>query len=156
MAEILLRPLRGEEVSAAIALEARATAYPWSEGNLRDSLSDQHPAWVLEQAGVLLGYAVQCLVLDEATLLNIAVEPNAQGRGLGWRLLQQVLNSARDSGAVVCFLEVRVSNAPAIALYQRAGFSEVGRRKRYYAAADGREDALVMRCDLGAATRMST
>lgn len=148
MADILLRPLREEDVSAAIALEARATAHPWSEGNLRDSLTDQHPAWVLEEGGALLGYAVQCLVLDEATLLNIAVAPEAQGRGLGRRLLRQVLDSARQTGGAVCFLEVRVGNGAAIALYQRAGFIEVGRRKGYYPASDGREDALVMRCEL--------
>lgn len=155
MAEALLRPLLAADVPAAAALEARATAFPWSAAQIAGSLEEGHAGWALARGAELLGYAVQCQVLDEATLLNIAVDPAAQGAGLGRRLLGQVLAAAAAAGAAVCFLEVRVGNVPAIALYRRAGFAEVGRRRAYYPAAEGREDALVMRRELASATAVT-
>ncbi|PZR75224.1 MAG: ribosomal-protein-alanine N-acetyltransferase, partial [Stutzerimonas stutzeri] len=95
-----------------------------------------------------VGHGVINVILDEAHLLNITVKPQSQGRGLGLRLLEHLMQRARERGGRECFLEVRASNAPAYRLYERYGFNEVGRRRAYYPSADGREDALVMACTL--------
>ena len=78
----------------------------------------------------------------------ITVRPQSQGRGLGLQLLEHLMQRARQLGAGECFLEVRASNQSAYRLYERYGFNEVGRRRDYYPAAGGREDALVMACTL--------
>jgi ribosomal-protein-alanine N-acetyltransferase len=81
------------------------------------------------------------LLLDEGHILDVAVDPSCRGKGVGRLLVQRVLDDCRVGGASFVSLEVRVSNGAAIALYQGMGFTEVGRRKRYYR--DG-EDALMM------------
>ena len=94
--------------------------------------------------GQAMGYGVMLLVGDEAHLLTISVHPAHQGRGLGALLLTHLGAVAQRFGALQMFLEVRPSNAAALALYQRFGFDTVGRRKAYYPAENGREDALVL------------
>jgi ribosomal-protein-alanine N-acetyltransferase len=82
-------------------------------------------------------------VIDEAHLLNIAVAPTAQGQGLGARLLQHAMREAARDGMDNMYLEVRPSNPCALQIYQAFGFRQIGLRKAYYPAAEGREDALV-------------
>ena len=79
-------------------------------------------------------------VLDETSLTTLAVHPSARRRGLAEALLRECQARATDSGSAHFFLEVRASNAPAIALYRKCGLARVGRRKRYYA---DNEDALL-------------
>ena len=88
------------------------------------------------------GLILARVAADEAEILTLAVTPQARGRGLGRRLLQTALDHARTQGAASMFLEVSPANAPALALYARAGFAPVGRRPRYY---PGGGDALVLR-----------
>ena len=87
-------------------------------------------------------------VLDEATVANVAVLPQHQGRGLGSQLLAEALRHLASDGVRRCLLEVRASNAVALQLYRRHGFSTDGVRKDYYPDGDGREDALLMSCQL--------
>ena len=84
------------------------------------------------------------MAVDEAHLLNIAIDESLQRRGLGSQLLAQVIERARLAGGLSILLEVRPSNAKALALYRQFGFAEIGRRKGYYPAHLGREDALVL------------
>lgn len=101
-----------------------------------------------DQDGLCVGFALVRRVLDEAELLLVAVVPGARGAGLGRRLIEAAAIGAKLRGATKLFLEVRDRN-PAAALYSRAGFVEVGRRKDYYTGVDGgRFDALTMRRDL--------
>lgn len=93
-------------------------------------------------ADQVLGYAGAWIIVDEAHLMNIAIEPGVQGQGLGEYLLLRVLSGARSAGATICTLEVRPSNLRAQRLYRRLGLRVVGRRKRYYV--DNGEDALIM------------
>ena len=86
--------------------------------------------------------------VDEMHLLNLTVRPILEGRGHGRFMLDALCGIARQRGAGLLWLEVRLSNARARALYERYGFNEVGRRRDYYPAAGGREDALVMACTL--------
>lgn len=129
--------------------EVEANERPWSLQNFADALNAGYSGWVLRSGGVLLGQAVLMRILDEAHLLIISVRPAWQGMGLGRQILQSLIERAREQGLGQMFLEVRSSNARALALYRQAGFVEIGRRKDYYPAAAGaREDALVMRLDL--------
>lgn len=143
-----LRPMLYSDLEAVAAIEAANTPHPWTVGQLRDSLSAGHGAWVCQRAGLVVGFSVLMFVVDEAHVLNLGVAPALQRRGLGRMLLDGLAESARGQGAVSMWLEVRVSNARAIKLYASSGFAEVGRRRNYYLCANGREDALLMRRDL--------
>ena len=144
----VLRAMREVDLPAVMAIEQRAYAFPWTQGVFRDCLLAHHPAWVLIEHDHIIGYAVLSVAADEAHVLNLCTAPEVQGRGHGRRLLRALLQLARGRGAQRVFLEVRPSNAPAIALYHDEGFNEIGRRPRYYPAKDGREDALVMALEL--------
>ena len=119
--------------------------FPWTRGNFSDSMAAGQAAWVMTDAASPAGYAVVLHVLDEAHLLNISVLRQRQRQGLGAMLLNWIEHDARSRGATQFFLEVRPSNTAALGLYERSGYLQIGRRKGYYPAASGREDALVMR-----------
>jgi ribosomal-protein-alanine N-acetyltransferase len=143
-----LRPMREDDLDAVLAIEQRAYAFPWTRGIFRDCLRADYPAWVLQRDGELIGYAVLSIAADEAHVLNVCAAPEVQGEGHGRRLLRALLQVARGRGAQRLFLEVRPSNAAALALYHAEGFNEIGRRPRYYPAIQGREDAIVMAMEL--------
>lgn len=130
-------------------LEQRVTPYPWTLSQCISSCRDSSQrVWLLREADELCGFAVFQCVLDEASLLNVAIEPELQGAGCGRLLLQQCLGSLRDQRCERVLLEVRCSNVRAQSLYHRLGFVEDGVRKRYYPTAEGREDALLMSLNL--------
>lgn len=143
-----LRPMREADLDAVMLVEERAYPYPWTRGIFRDCLRAGYPMWLLEQQGVIVGYGVLSIAAGEAHVLNLCAAPGHEGQGLGARMLTALLKIARGHGAQRVFLEVRPSNPRAIALYQRSGFNEIGRRPRYYPARDGREDAIVMAMEL--------
>lgn len=138
-----------EHLDAVCDIEIVSHHSPWTRRNFIDSLEGGHAATVMQEDGVVLGYAVLMPLPGEAELLNITVAPEARRGGLGRMLLERVCADAQAKGAQRMFLEVRVSNAPARALYARNGFAEVGLRRAYYAAEGGaREDAILMARDL--------
>lgn len=143
-----LRPMREDDIVAVHAVEERAYEFPWTPGIFRDCLRSDYPAWVLEEGGTVVGYVLMSVAAGEAHILNVCVAPEHQGRGLGRKLVRAILHVARGRAAERVFLEVRPSNAGAIALYHDEGFNEIGRRPRYYPARNGREDALVMAKEL--------
>lgn len=138
------RPMTEQDLSAVMRIEPTIYSHPWTLGNFRDSLNGGHSAWVMELAGELVGYALVMMVLDEAHLLNISVAKPFQGQGLGRALLAQMIAITRRYQAANMFLEVRVSNTSAIALYEAVGFCEMGIRRNYYPTKSGREDAVLM------------
>jgi len=138
-----LFPMNERDLDGVTALESSLQAFPWSRGNFADSLAAGHSAWVMRRGGELLGFSVVMLVLDELHLLNIGVCKRYQGQGYGARLLRQVMENGRQAGAVKLFLEVRPSNDRAVELYRHFGFRQIGLRKAYYPAENGREDALI-------------
>lgn len=137
------QPMGERDLDPVAALEASLQAFPWTRGNFADSLTTGHSCWVLREGSELLGFAILMAVLDEAHLLNLGVAVADQGRGHGARLLRHVMMRARDAGAVRLLLEVRPSNARAVALYEHFGFQRIGVRRDYYPAVSGREDGLV-------------
>ncbi len=145
---VSLRALRENDLNAVMAIELRGYPYPWTRGIFLDCLRAGYPGLAMEQDGLLIGYGVLSLAADEAHVLNICIDPLVQSRGLGRQLLRALVEMARNRGAQRVFLEVRPSNTPALRLYHSEGFNEIGRRPRYYPAAQGREDALVMAIEL--------
>ena len=98
------------------------------------------------------GFALGRVIADEAELLTLAVRPDARRQGIGRRCLEAFQENARDGGAARVFLEVATTNAAARALYDQAGFAQVGHRKAYYRAPDGQiKDAIVMEKSLSIA-----
>ena len=131
---------------------------PWSEEALEESCRQgdylQLCAWLpagetgegetgwTGEDRFLVGYVGLKTVLDEGDITNVCIHPDWRGRGLASCLLEALLDRARQKGIDRIYLEVRTSNTPAIALYKKAGFGDVGMRKAYYEKP--REDALVM------------
>ena len=143
--EARFEPLTGAWLDAVLAIETRAYAHPWSRGNFIDSLQAGYEAQMLLGGDTLLGYYVAMKGVDEVHLLNITVAPEYQRQGWGMVLLEALTLWSRGQGAEWLWLEVRVSNTRALAIYDAHGYRRVGERKAYYPAADGqREDAVVM------------
>ena len=136
-----------QHLDAVMTIETAAYEFPWSRGNFVDSLATGYPAQVLFDAqGVLLGYFVAMLGVNEWHLLNLTVAPDGQGQGHGRFMLDRMVGMGRQQGAATLWLEVRESNLRARAVYARYGFTAVGIRRDYYPAAQSRrEDAAVMR-----------
>ena len=138
-----LRPMRHADVDAVYVVEKMVHPFPWSKQIFHDCLTVGYEAWVIQARDELLGFALISHAANESHILNVSVVPSAQGKGLGKQLLQQLLLVAKKKQSRVIYLEVRASNAAAIALYTKAGFAQNGERKDYYPANDGREDALI-------------
>lgn len=136
------------DVDAVLAIEQEVQPYPWSRGNFCDALESGYLCYVYVSGEEVLSFAVLMPGVNEAELLNIAVLSGQQRKGWGRAMLEAVLEVAAIRQLNRVFLEVRASNAPAIALYRRAGFSQIGLRRAYYRNERGSEDALVMACDL--------
>ena len=141
---IQIIPMTKARLPAVAALEQVCfPADPWSLELFQAALENPSASILLAEGedGSLLGYAVLSVILDEGNLDNIAVAPGARRRGVADALLDVLTGFGRENLAAL-MLEVRASNAPAIALYEKHGFAAVGRRKNYYDAP--REDAILM------------
>jgi len=136
------------DLDAVAEAERHIYAFPWTRGNFADSLAAGHGAWLAREDERMTGYAVMMQALDEVHLLNISVLPEAQGAGRGSALLGHLFDLARMRAATRMLLEVRPGNVSGQGFYQRHGFVEIGRRRDYYPAHEGREDAIVMACEL--------
>jgi ribosomal-protein-alanine N-acetyltransferase len=138
-----LRPMAEIDLPVVMAIESAIYAYPWTQGNFRDSLAAGYDCWMYLRDGEPIGYAVLMRASDEAHLLNLSIAADRQRQGYGSLLLQQLCELARGCGARLFFLEVRPSNAAALGLYERHAFQRIGLRRDYYPAPSGREDALI-------------
>ena len=144
---ITFRRATEADIDAVLRIEYAAFSHPWTRGIFLDSLKS-YEVWLMFEGSQQVGHGVINVIIDEAHLLNITVKPESQGRGLGLRLLEHLMARAAELKVGECFLEVRSSNQAAYRLYERYGFNEIGRRRDYYPAPGGREDALVMACTL--------
>ena len=146
-------PMTVADLDAVLAIENLIYEFAWTRGNFIDSLAaGYHARKLCDAQGQLCAYWVAMSGVQEMHLLNLSVAPPWQHRGLGRRLLDELVATSRQAGARWLWLEVRASNERACAIYQRYGFAPVGTRRAYYPAAAGRrEDACVMRLAIGAA-----
>jgi ribosomal-protein-alanine N-acetyltransferase len=149
------------DLDAVLAIESISHLHPWTKGNFSDSLAAAHWAYCIrpslseddEVPGTFLdsqalwAYCILYPAVDELHLLNITVSPQLRKLGLGARLMQAIEGVASQQKMPRIILEVRPTNVPALALYQKLGFEQIGLRKGYYPASPEtglREDALVM------------
>ena len=139
-----LRKMTEDDLSAVTEIESAAYDFPWSESIFRDCLRVGYGCWIYAEHDQIVAYGVISTAIGECHVLNLCVKPNLQGRGLGRLMLRRLLRIAAQLSADTAVLEVRPSNTRAIQLYLSEGFNEVGRRKAYYPALSGREDALVL------------
>lgn len=142
-----LRRMKYDDLAAILAIEQQVYNYPWSEGIFKDCFTAGYRCWVCEDLENILGYCILSLAAGEAHIMNICVDPQEQKQGVGRKMLEHMLDYARLSNSQSIFLEVRPSNAAAIALYDSMGFNEIGTRKGYYPGENGREDALMLAMD---------
>lgn len=142
-----LRLLTEDDLPQVMELERMAHSHPWRQSSFEHCLKGRQRCWLAEDNNKLVGYVVITHAGGDAELLNIAVSPKCQRKGIGSSLLQHAINCVIGH-ADMLFLEVRISNRKAIELYSKEGFFELGNRKNYYPTVNGHEDALLMASQL--------
>lgn len=150
---LLGRPLSEADIAGVVDMEQQACAHPlhaWTAENYRSSLRAGYWCRVLceRDSGCPVAVCIAMDGVDEVHLLNIAVARDWHGKGLAVGLLHDLVDRCRGQRAGALWLEVRPSNTRARALYLREGFVDIGVRRQYYPAEQGREDALVMRLEI--------
>ena len=143
--EVVTRAMRANDVAEVVAIERASYQFPWSEGIFRDCLRVGYVCRVVTVSRQVMAYGVMSFGAGEAHILNLCVAEGHRCRGVGRRLLGSLIERAADAGMLDAFLEVRPSNTSAIRLYLALGFEQVGLRRGYYPANNGREDAAVLR-----------
>ena len=142
------RRMTEADLDAVVAIESEVHDHPWTPGNFRDSLAAGYECWMALSGAEAVAYGVIMIAAGEAHLLNLSVARGWQRRGIGGDFTRFFIKLASDYGAAKIYLEVRPSNAAARVLYAGRGFAEVGVRRDYYPAAEGREDAVIMELTL--------
>lgn len=136
-------PMNEGHVAQVAELEKVCFSDPWSENSVRSELSNPLSVWlVAEENGVVRGYVGSQTVLDETDMMNIAVHPDFRRKGIAAALITKLVSQLKARGSRILRLEVRESNAPAIALYESLGFAQLGLRKNYYR--NPKENALIL------------
>ncbi|MBP3493871.1 MAG: ribosomal protein S18-alanine N-acetyltransferase [Oscillospiraceae bacterium] len=140
-------PMNADHLDDLERLEKICFSRPWSKRMLAEELENACAAFLVAEdadSGQVVGYAGVLVMADEGYITNVAVFPEYRRRGIGAQIIEVFMNFARANRLAFLTLEVRPSNAAAIALYQGFGFEEVGRRKNYYDLP--KEDALILTC----------
>ena len=141
--ETVIRGVTLNDISGVCMIEKECFSDPWSSGMMESSLKDKNQqVFVIEESGKILGYGAVMMVLDECEILRIAVSGSFRRKGLGSRLLDEMIAFGKTGGSRLFYLEVRASNTAAVKLYKKKGFKETGRRKNYYT--NPTEDAVLM------------
>ncbi|MDQ7844298.1 MAG: ribosomal protein S18-alanine N-acetyltransferase [Armatimonadota bacterium] len=144
MTRVQLRPMTVDDIPRVLEIERQSFRTPWpSDAYFHELKENRLAAYIVAKVDDrLVGYAGMWVILDEAHITTIAVEPALRGQKVGERLLVGLIDAALERGARWMTLEVRKSNLTAQNLYRKYGFREIGTRKGYYS--DNREDAIVM------------
>ena len=141
---MMITKMNSEHVAQVAALEKLCFSDPWSENSVASELENELSLWLVALEGdTVAGYVGSQSVMGESDMMNIAVHPDYRRMGLAERLVASLVEALAESGNHSLTLEVRASNAPAIGLYEKTGFAQVGRRKNYYR--NPKEDALILR-----------
>ncbi|MBQ8638388.1 MAG: ribosomal protein S18-alanine N-acetyltransferase [Lachnospiraceae bacterium] len=136
-----------EDIPAVAELEQVCFSEPWSQKSLKESLGNtNYRMLTAKMDGKTIGYVSTYLVADELNIANLAVDPAYRRMGIGWALLLSTIHLAKQNRLSTIYLEVRVSNQAAIALYEKAEFERCGIRKNFYD--NPKEDGMMMRLDL--------
>ena len=141
---MMIEPMNASHVPQIAQLEKRCFSDPWSEKSIASELENPLSVWLVAvDGGQLIGYVGSQTVLGETDMMNLAVAPEARRQGTGRALVLALVDALTEKGRHSLMLEVRVSNISAQKLYESLGFSQVGRRPKYYV--NPREDALILR-----------
>lgn len=140
----VFEPLSAQYIQSVVDIEQQAHSHPWKTSMINDLEGRGAFNYAMLIDDKVVGYFYAQDIVGEVSLLNIAIAPQYQGRGLGRQLLSFFLAECDKREAQSAWLEVRESNAAAVTLYASEGFNEVDRRRDYYPAAQGREDAIIM------------
>lgn len=146
MSNLTISTINNQDLDELYQIEIAAHLVPWSKETFTNitQLFGLKVKLTSERYGIM-GFALVSVIVDEAHILNIAIHPSFQGYGYGDYLLNRLLEIMQKRHLRSVFLEVRTSNQVAIALYEKRGFNEVGRRKGYYPTlTKAREDAIIM------------
>lgn len=138
-----LRWMSHADLPQVLAIEKQNYPFPWGQDIFEDCLRVGYSCWVCTEYERILGYCLMSVAVGEAHILNISVAPTERKQGIGRKMLYHLLHIAKGKAETV-FLEVRPSNTAALALYQDVGFNQIGLRKNYYPAENGREDAIML------------
>jgi ribosomal-protein-alanine N-acetyltransferase len=140
------------DAAALAALHRVSFRHGWSEGEFERLLSERagiaHVARADGGRGPVIGFVLSHCTGAEAEILLVALAPGERGRGIAAKILAKHLSRLAAAGVREVFLEVDEGNAPALKLYERAGFREVGKRGGYYRRPEGNASALILRRDL--------
>ena len=141
---MIIEKMNSSHVAQIAQLEKICFSDPWSEKSVASELDNKLAFWLVavEEARVA-GYIGSQTVMDETDMMNVAVHPDFRRQGIAEALVNTLVENLKKMGSRCLTLEVRASNVPAIALYEKLGFAEIGRRKNYYR--NPREDALILR-----------
>ena len=139
-----LRGMLPGDLPVVADIERRSYEFPWSRGIFRDCLLAGYTCLLIEAEGEARAYGILSVAAGEAHLLNLCVDRDWRRYGFGELLLAELISRARNAGVRQMLLEVRPSNEVALRLYRKYGFRPIGRRRGYYRADAGREDAMVL------------
>jgi len=141
---MIIEIMNHSHVAQIAELEKICFSDPWSERSIASELDNKLAFWLAATEGeTVAGYIGSQTVMDETDMMNVAVHPDFRRQGIAEELVNTLVENLKKMGSRCLTLEVRASNAPAIALYEKLGFHEIGRRKNYYR--NPREDALILR-----------
>ena len=141
---IEIRTMEPQDVPQIAELEKVCFSDPWSEKSIISELDNPLSCWLVAVSGEqVVGYVGSQTVLDGSDMMNIAVSPDFRRKGIAESLIEALISFLHERGSRCLILEVRASNVPAIALYEKLGFLEIGRRRNYYR--NPKEDALILR-----------
>lgn len=144
---MIIRKIEQHDILQLADLERLCFSDPWSISAFEYELKNPLSLWLVAvESDRVLGYVGSQTVMPESDIMNIAVLPEFRKQGIGEKLILKLMNELSQAGATSISLEVRASNAPAISLYEKLGFSQIGRRPGYYR--HPREDALILRKEL--------
>ena len=132
-----------DDVDAVMLLENEVYQFPWTDRIFMDCIRVGYDCWLALLENRVVAHAVISVAAGESHILNLSVTEDHQGKGIGKQFIQFLLNIAHNKRAQIMMLEVRPSNVRAIKCYNSAGFNEIGSRKDYYPAPNGKEDALL-------------
>nr|WP_283126623.1 ribosomal protein S18-alanine N-acetyltransferase [Providencia stuartii] len=136
--------LKQSDLATAFLIEKLSHDFPWSERVFYGNQGEKYHNIKISVDNQIVGFAITQCILDEATLFNIAIHPDYQGKGYGRVLMEHLIDDLSSKNVLTLWLEVRESNAAALHLYDKLGFHQVTVRKDYYPAKEGREDALIL------------
>ena len=141
---MMITEMKADHVPQVAVLEKLCFADPWSEMSIASELQNLWSYWLVAVSGdTVVGYIGAQSSFDEADVMNVAVHPDFRRQGIAEKLISTLVEELKNRGIHALMLEVRASNAPAIALYEKQCFQQVGLRKNYYR--NPKEDALILR-----------